>query len=70
MAELLVINGSSPIARAVVKSILQKSAGKYTSVALADARPYRQSVYGWQRGLQQDGITVNKRMTRNVGSIR
>ena len=51
MAELVVINGSSPIARAVVRSILQKSAGKYASVAVADARPYRQSVYGWQRNL-------------------
>jgi hypothetical protein len=45
MAELVVLNGSSNIAKAVVKSILQK--GKYTSVKIADAKPYRQSVYTW-----------------------
>ena len=65
MAELVVLNGSSNIAKSVVKSILQR--GAYSSVKIADAKPYRQSVYHWQRGLS--GITVNKCLTRSAGHI-
>ena len=58
MAELVVLNGSSNIARATVKSLLTKSVGKYSSVKLIDARPYRQSVYQWQKTL--GGVTLKK----------
>jgi hypothetical protein len=47
MSELVVLNGASNIARSVISAHLAKNAGKYSSVKLVDARPYRQSVYGW-----------------------
>ena len=58
MAELVVLNGAGNIARSVVKSFLTKNIGKYASVKLVDARPYRQSVYQWQSGLT--GVRINK----------
>jgi len=45
MAGLVVLNGAGNIARSVVKSHLAKNIGKYASLKLVDARPYRQSVY-------------------------
>ena len=47
MAELVVMNGAGNIARSVVSAHLRRNAGKYASVKLVDARPYRQSVYNW-----------------------
>jgi hypothetical protein len=41
MAELVVLNGAGNIARSVLKSYLGKNLGKYASVKLVDARPYR-----------------------------
>jgi len=67
MAELVVLNGSSMIARSVVSAHLAKNVGKYASVKLIDARPYRQSVYNWQRSLE--GVHLNKHLARNVQSI-
>ena len=67
MAELVVLNGSSMIARSVVSAHLAKNVGKYASVKLIDARPYRQSVYNWQRSL--DGVHLHKHLARNVQSI-
>lgn len=67
MAELVVLNGASNIARSVVSSHLARNAGKYASVKLIDARPHRQSVYQWQRSL--DGIQLNKALARSVQSI-
>jgi hypothetical protein len=45
MAELVVLNGAGNIARSVISSHLAKNIGKYATVKLVDARPYRQSVY-------------------------
>ena len=64
MSELVVLNGASNIARSVVSAYLTKHAGKFSSVKLIDARPYRQSVYGWQRGL--NGVTLNKHLARST----
>jgi len=47
MAELVVLNGANNIARSVITSHLARNVGKYASVKIVDARPYRQSVYGW-----------------------
>jgi len=47
MSELVVLNGASNISRSVTSAYLAKNAGKFASVKLIDARPYRQSVYGW-----------------------
>lgn len=67
MAELVVMNGAGNIARSVVSAHLAKNAGKYASVKLIDARPHRQSVYNWQRGL--GGVALNKHMARSAQSI-
>lgn len=64
MAELVVMNGAGNIARSVVSAHLAKNVGKYASVKLIDARPHRQSVYNWQRGLH--GVTLNKHMARSA----
>ena len=64
MVELVVMNGAGNIARSVVSAHLARNAGKYTSVKLMDARPFRQSVYNWQRSLA--GVTLNKHMARSV----
>ena len=67
MAELVVMNGAGNIARSVVSAHLAKNAGKYASVKLIDARPNRQSVYAWQRGL--GGVALKKHMARGAQSI-
>jgi len=47
MADLVVLNGAGNIARSVVGAHLTRNVGKYASVKVVDARPYRQSVYNW-----------------------
>jgi hypothetical protein len=68
MAELVVMNGAGNIARSVVSAHLRRNAGKYASVKLVDARPYRQSVYNWQATLD-GGVTLNKAMARSADSL-
>jgi uncharacterized protein YbjT (DUF2867 family) len=65
--ELVVLNGASNIARSVVAAHLARTGSKYSSVKLIDARPYRQSVYNWQKSLA--GVKVNKHMARNAQAI-
>ena len=65
--ELVVLNGASNIARSVVSAHLARTGSKYSSVKLIDARPYRQSVYQWQRGLS--GMKVHKCMARSAAAI-
>ena len=67
MAELVVMNGAGNIARSVVSAHLRRNAGRYASVKLVDARPYRQSVYNWQATLA--GVRVNKALARSVDSL-
>ena len=68
MADLVVMNGAGNIARSVVSAHLRKHAGKYASVKLVDARPYRQSVYNWQATLPGN-VKLNKAMARSVDSL-
>lgn len=63
MSQLVVLNGSSNIARSVIGSHLARNPGKYASVKLVDARPYRQSVYAWQRQLN---VPVEKALARTA----
>jgi hypothetical protein len=54
--ELVVVNGASAISRGV----LSKLAGKqYQKIRLLDFRPYRKSVYNFQRALPQ-GVELEK----------
>ena len=62
--ELVVVNGSNNIAKSVIRRLT--AGGQYSKVRLLDFRPHKQSVYALQRELQADGVTVDKRMTRNA----
>ena len=68
MSELVVLNASGNIARQVVSSHLRKHVGKYASVKLVDARPYRQSVYNWQATLGSS-VGVKKCLARSVDAL-
>lgn len=68
MAELVVMNGAGNIARSVVSAHLRRHAGRYASVKVVDARPYRQSVYHWQATLDGN-VKVNKALARSVDSL-
>lgn len=63
MAELVVVNGASAISRGV----LSKLAGKnYQKIRLLDFRPYRKSVYSFQRTVQ---VPVEKHMVQTVTNL-
>lgn len=68
MAELVVMNGAGNVARSVVSAHLRRHAGRYASVNLVDARPYRQSVYKWQETLA-GSVKINKTLARSVDSL-
>jgi len=65
--ELVVVNGANNIAKSVIRSLTQ--GGKYSSVRMLDFRPYKTSVYNFQRELAGNGVTLDKRMTSNLGSL-
>lgn len=67
MSELVIVNGASNISKRVVQ-MLTKSKG-YNKVRLLDFRPYRQSVYAFQREMLAQGVTVDKRLTNNGQSL-
>ena len=63
---LAIVNGSSGIARSVVKAMLTNNPGKYASIKLIDARPHRSSVYNWQATLD---VPVEKHLAITGQSI-
>jgi hypothetical protein len=63
--ELVVVNGSNAISRGV----LSKLAGKnYQKIRLLDFRPYRKSVYAWQRALPS-GVQVEKHQVQTIANL-
>lgn len=65
--ELVVVNGASNISKRVVQSLCRS--GQYNRVRLLDFRPYRESVYAFQREMNSQGVVVDKRMTNSAGSL-
>ena len=63
--ELVVVNGASNISKRMIQSLCRS--GQYNRVRLLDFRPYRDSVYAFQREMNAEGIIVDKRQT-NSGS--
>ena len=64
--ELVVVNGASAISRGV----LSKLAGKnYQKIRLLDFRPYRKSVYAFQRAVTAQGVTVEKQMVQTAANL-
>ena len=64
--ELVVVNGSNAIARGVVSRLIGK--GGYSKVRLLDYRPYRKSVYSWQRALPA-GVELEKFQTQTAANL-
>ena len=65
--ELVVVNGANNIAKSVIRGLT--AGGKYNRVRLVDFKPYKQSVYAFQRELSAKGIQLDKKMTSNVVSL-
>ena len=59
--ELVVVNGASAISRGVLSRLAGKS---YSKIRLLDFRPYRQSVYNFQRALPQ-GVVLEKHQVQS-----
>ena len=60
--ELVVVNGSNAIARGVISRLAGKS---YSKIRFLDFRPYRKSVYGFQRALPA-GVTLEKHQVQSA----
>ena len=65
MSELVVLNGAGNIARSIVLQHLRAHPGKYASLKLVDARPYRSSVYNFQAKIPE-GIHLSKFLARTA----
>lgn len=64
--ELVIVNGSSSIARGVIQSLLRTKS--YSKVRLLDPRPYRPSVYDLQRSLSST-VEFEKHMTPTAANV-
>jgi hypothetical protein len=63
--ELVVVNGSNAISRGV----LSKLAGKnYTKIRFLDIRPFRKSVYSFQRALPSN-IQLEKHQVQTIANL-
>ena len=65
--ELVVVNGASNIAKSVVRGLTAQ--GAYKKVRLLDFRPFKTSVYAFQREMAAKGITVEKHQTNSGSSL-
>lgn len=65
--ELVVVNGANNIAKSVIRGLT--AGGKYNRVRLVDFKPYKQSVYAFQRELSANGVEMDKKMTSNMVSL-
>ncbi len=63
--ELVVVNGSSAISRGVISKLAGKN---YQKIRLLDFRPYRKSVYAFQRALPS-GVELHKEMVQSVANL-
>lgn len=53
----------------IIQGLLKHTSGKYNRVRLLDLKPYTQRVYAFQREMQEQGITVDKRLTSNGAAL-
>lgn len=63
--ELVVVNGANAISRGVISKL---AGSKYNKIRLLDFRPYRQSVYAFQRALPQ-GVTLEKHQVQTLANL-
>lgn len=64
--ELVVINGANNISKSVIRNLTK--GGAYSKVRLLDFRPYRQSVYAFQRELKGQ-VEFEKHQTTSAQSL-
>jgi len=65
--ELVIVNGASNISRSVVRGLT--SGGAYRKVRLLDFRPFKSSVYAFQREMAEQGIEVEKHQANSGSSL-
>ena len=65
--ELVVVNGANNISKSVIRRLV--GGGQYNSVRLIDFRPWRSSVYDFQRELSGQ-VTVDKRQSTNAEALK
>lgn len=65
--ELVVVNGANNIAKSVIRGLT--ASGKYNRVRMVDFKPYKESVYAFQRELSGKGIALDKKMSSNMISL-
>lgn len=63
--ELVVVNGANAISRGVISRLAGK---QYQKIKLLDFRPYRKSVYEFQRTLPS-GVELEKKMVQNASAL-
>lgn len=61
--ELVVVNGGSNLSRTVIRGLT--AGGAYSKIRLLDFRPYKTSVYAFQREMAAKGIQVEKHQTNS-----
>jgi len=61
--ELVVVNGANNIARSVIRGLTKQ--GAYSKVRLLDFRPYKDSVYAFQREMAAQGVEIEKHQTNS-----
>lgn len=65
--ELVVVNGASNIAKSVVRRLT--ASGTYRKVRLLDFRPFKTSVYDFQREMAEKGVTLEKHQANSGSSL-
>ena len=65
--ELVVVNGANNVAKSVIRGLT--AGGKFNRVRMLDFRVHKESTYRFQRELAAQGITLDKRLTSNLGSL-
>lgn len=65
--ELVVVNGASNISKSIVRGLT--SSGNYKKIRLLDFRPFKTSVYAFQKEMADKGIEVEKHQANSGGSL-
>lgn len=65
--ELVVVNGASNISKSIIRGLTSK--GAYSKIRLLDFRPYKTSVYAFQREMASKGIEVEKHQANSGSSL-
>ena len=65
--ELVVVNGANNIAKSIIRELT--ASGAYKKVRLLDFRPFKASVYAFQREMAAKGIELEKHQANSGSSL-